>query len=150
MKTVTLSHDYDFPPEDVWFVATDLDCLKVAVEGVIAFRGLPGGQIYKGQDITVDVSLFGRLPYQPYRMRVVECDATVFRFRSDEVGAGVRSWRHHLWIEVTQTGCNLHEEIEIDAGLLTPLFRAWARFLYKRRHEPRLRMLARLAAERAD
>ena len=38
-------------------------------------------------------------------------------------------------------GSRLTDRIEIDAGLLTPLFVMWARYLYKARHKPRMRML---------
>lgn len=138
---VHLVHDYPFPARDVWRVATDLDHLKTVTEGLLAFRNLPHGEIHQGQEMCVEVSLFGRLPYQPYEMKVVEFDDATMAFTSEEKGAGVKTWRHSLSVATTPTGSRLTERIEIDGGLLTPLFAAWARYMYRQRHPPRLRIL---------
>jgi hypothetical protein len=141
---VDLIHEYPYPARLVWDVVTDLGFLKEVTSGLVAFRGLPSGKITLGQKIEVEVSLFGWLPYQAYRMELVEVDVRDHHFRSVESGAGVKSWTHRLRLEDTATGCRLIEKIEIDAGLITPAFRAWATFLYKRRHAPRLEILNRL------
>lgn len=141
-------HEYPHPPDRVWEVATDLDALQQVVSGLILFRGLPTGKIAQGQKLTVDVSLFGVMPYQPYEMQVLALNAKDRSFHSSERGAGVRSWQHHLKVEETPDGSRLVERIEIDAGLLTPLFRAWALLLYKKRHKPRLAILQGIAKGR--
>jgi hypothetical protein len=74
-------------------------------------------------------------------MEVLECDDARHILRSSEKGAGVKSWRHTLSITETPEGCRLTDQIEIDAGLLTPLFVIWAKYLYRARHKPRLRLL---------
>ncbi|MXQ08470.1 hypothetical protein GQ651_11495 [Alphaproteobacteria bacterium GH1-50] len=110
-------------------------------EGIVAFEGLPDGRTRTGQSIDVDVSLFGKLPKQAYHMDVLECDDAEMILRSVEKGAGVKSWRHTLSITPYEGGSVLTDTIEIEAGLLTPLFAAWARYLYNARHQPRLRLL---------
>lgn len=142
MKTVRLRHVYAHPPEQVWRVATDLDCLKEAVKGLLSFEGLPSGAIHKGQVIDVKVSMFGILPAQPYRMTLTEFDDAGFMFVSQEQGMGVERWQHTLRVLPQAQGAELIDEIEIEAGWRTPMIAAWARFMYKRRHQPRLRMLA--------
>lgn len=141
MKTVRLTHDYRADPRDLWALCIDLDALAYVMQGLISFEGLPSGQIYEGQEIVVQVSLFGRLPNQPYQMRVEECDANTMRVRSTEAGAGVQSWRHTMTIESIPEGSRLNDVIEIEAGWLTWAFAVWARYLYKRRHGPRQRLL---------
>lgn len=143
--TVKLSHDYPFSPENVWTVATDLGHLKTITHGLLNFRNLPRGQIYKGQHIKVQISLFGKLPYQPYEMTVLTCDPATMSFHSQETGAGVKSWDHALSVIPTKTGSRIEEEITIDAGLATWVFAIWARVLYRRRHAPRLKILEGLA-----
>ncbi len=146
-KTVHLTHPYSYPARQVWAVATDLDHLETVTAGLLAFRDLPSGAIYQGQHLTVQVSLFGTLPYQPYEMTVIEFDQDTMMFRSNEVGAGVKSWRHSLDVIAQGEGhCRIEEQIEIDAGVMTPIFAAWARFMYRKRHAPRLRILANDAA----
>lgn len=143
MKTVRLSHDYSADPCDLWALCIDFDALADMMKGLIAFEGLPSGQIYEGQEIVVQVSLFGRLPSQTYHMRVDECDANAMRVRSTEFGAGVKSWRHTMTVESLPDGSRLNDVIEIDAGWLTWAFALWARYLYKKRHAPRQRLLER-------
>ncbi len=140
--TVSLTHHYEAPADQVWRLATDFSALERVCAGMVSFRGLPEGRCETGQIIDVDVSLFGRLPWQPYRMDVVECDDTAMRLHSLEKGSGVKSWEHRMAVDPDGDGSVLRDEIRIDAGLLTPVFCWWARKLYGARHEPRLRMLA--------
>lgn len=144
LREVQLRHNYAFPAQAVWQVATDLDHLKIVTEGLLAFRDLPSGRIAEGQTLDVQVSLLGLLPYQPYRMQVVHSDDEQMRFASEEQGVGVKVWRHRLHVVSTATGAQLHETIEIDAGWKTPLFVAWARFMYRRRHPRRVGILRQL------
>lgn len=141
MKTVHLTHDYPVSPERLWALATDYDALARVMEGVVAFEGLPEGRVREGQQVTVMVSLFGKLPKQPYHMEVLECDDSRMVLRSSEQGAGVKAWRHRLTVTPTAQGSRLTDRIEIEAGLLTGVFALWARYLYGARHQPRLRLL---------
>lgn len=145
--TVKLSHDYSFPAEQVWAIATDLDHLRTVTNGLLTFRDMPSGRIHEGQHLKVQVSLFGKLPYQPYEMTVVTCDQANMSFQSEEVGAGVKSWRHALIVVPTKSGSRIEEEITIDAGITTWILAAWARFLYRKRHAPRLHILEALAKQ---
>ena len=86
------------------------------------------------------------MPPQPYAMTVVSCDDDAISFQSDEKGAGVRKWAHHLQVLPEGDGARIEEEIEIKAGLLTPLFYLWARTLYRHRHKPRLKLLTQARA----
>lgn len=141
MKTVHLSHDYPVSPERLWALATDYDALARVMEGVVAFEGLPSGRVREGEKVEVMVSLFGKLPKQPYSMEVLECDDSRMVLRSLEKGAGVKAWRHRLTVVPIEQGSRLTDRIEIEAGLLTGLFALWARYLYGARHKPRLRLL---------
>ncbi|SPH22366.1 hypothetical protein ASD8599_03109 [Ascidiaceihabitans donghaensis] len=142
-RTVTLTHDYPAPARPVWDIATDIDSYKEAMGKLIVFDGLPSGTISEGQTLDVRVSLFGIMPWQDYSMTVETCDHTAMTFQSDEKGAGIKSWRHHLSVIDTPTGSRLIDSVEIDAGALTFFFAWWAGIVYRARHKPRLRMLAR-------
>lgn len=143
MKVVRLQHNYDASPARVWALATDLDALETVMQGIIAFKGLPKEHVYTGQKFDIQVSLFGRLPWQPYSMEVLECDDDAMVLRSSEIGAGVKSWRHTLTVTATENGGScLTDHIEIEAGIMTVLIAVWARYLYRARHKPRLALLA--------
>lgn len=143
MKTVELRHFYDAAPARIWALATDYDALKTVMQGVISFEGLPEGRTKTGQICDIRVSLFGKLPWQPYRMEIVECNDDTMVLRSSEKGAGVKSWQHRLTVTETGSGGScLTDHIEIDAGLLTFAFAMWAQYLYAARHKPRNALLA--------
>lgn len=142
-KTIKLIHHYAAKPIDVWNIAIDFDCLHEVTDGLVSFTGMPKGAIMAGQKINVEVSLFGKLPKQPYYMEVLQCNHEAMTFSSSEHGTGVKSWLHTLSVKPTNTGCQLTEEIVIDAGIFTWLYAIWARYLYKARHQPRLKILAR-------
>lgn len=150
MRTVKLIHDYAAPARDVWQIAIDYDCLSEVMAGLVTFEGLPSGSVQAGQSMTVMVSLFGKLPAQPYHMEVVAFEDDEMRFQSSERGAGVKSWHHTLHVTPTETGCQLSDTIEIDAGWKTWMFALWARYLYAKRHAPRLRILHRRGALLSD
>lgn len=141
-RTITLTHDYPASARDVWEIATDMESYREAMGRLIAFDGLPKGTIEEGQRIDVRVSLFGIGPWQDYSMTVESCDHAAMEFQSDEHGAGIDSWRHHLTVTETPSGSRLTDTVEVDAGVLTPFFAWWAGVVYRARHKPRLRMLA--------
>ena len=141
MRTIELSHDYPVSAQRLWELVTDYDALAEVMKGIIKFDGLPSGHTRPGQSFTVMVSVFGVLPPQPYHMEVLECDDRRMVLRSTERGAGVKVWKHSLIVFPMADGSRLMETIEIDAGWLTFAFARWARYLYRARHKPRLRLL---------
>jgi hypothetical protein len=150
MRTIRLTHTYAAPARDVWQIAIDYDCLSEVMDGLVTFEGLPSGCVQAGQSMTVMVSLFGKLPAQPYHMEVMAFDDDAMQFQSSELGAGVKSWNHSLHVTPTEMGCQLSDTIEIDAGWKTAFFALWARYLYAKRHAPRLRILQRRGALLSD
>jgi hypothetical protein len=144
VKTVLVENDYATSPKRLWELVTDYGGLAEIMRGLVTFEGLPTGRTQTGQKMNVMVSMFGKLPSQPYYMEVLECDDSRMILRSSEKGAGVKSWRHTLTVTETELGCRLTDRIEIDAGLLTPLFVLWAKYLYQARHKPRMKLLQEL------
>ena len=74
MKTVIVQNDYSVAAARLWALATDYDALSEVMTDIATFEGLPSGRAQTGQKMEVMVSLFGRLPNQPYFMEIVECD----------------------------------------------------------------------------
>ena len=141
MKTVLIENEYAVAPEKLWAIVTDYDALAEVMKGIAAFEGLPTGRTKTGQKLSVMVSMFGKLPNQPYFMEILECDNTSMILRSSERGAGVKSWLHTLTVTETAAGSRLTDHIEIDAGMLTTVFALWAKYLYGARHKPRQKLL---------
>ncbi len=120
MRIVTLQNDYPVSTSRLWALAIDYATLSEVMEGLVSFEGLPAGRTKTGQRLKVMVSLFGKLPAQPYRIEVLECDNQRMILRSSERGAGVKIWLHCLTVMEIETGIRLQDRIEIDAGMLMP------------------------------
>ncbi|WP_375572821.1 SRPBCC family protein [Ahrensia marina] len=146
MARIVLSHDYPAPPQAVWQLAIDFDAFAKAMQGVATLRNLPTGRLQQGMVIDAEVSLLGKLPWQPHHMEIEVCDHQAMTFQSRERGPGIKRWDHHLKVTKTNTGCRLTDTVEIEAerSWLTPIYALWARFVYTRRHAPRMEMLNQL------
>ena len=141
--TIWLEHDYGggTTADRLFEVATDWDCLRESVKGLIEYRDLPDAPIRQDQVIRTAFSLFGLLPWQDWTMEVREFDEEKRRVVSHEFGGAVKAWDHTLTVAPTDDGARLVDLIFIEAGALTPVYAAWGRFMYGRRHRPRMRML---------
>lgn len=140
-RVVETAHYYPVAPELLWDVAIDWRKLGEVNRGMVTQIGLPEGRFETGQRLEIGVSAFGLLPAKPYVIEILECDDALRVMVSREHGAGVKSWDHVMRVEETAGGCRLIDRIEIDAGMMSRAFAAWARLLYHRRHKPRLRLL---------
>ena len=141
MIHLTLTHRYDVTPKRLWDLSTDLGSFEAMTRKLYRIQGLPEGRIHAGQDLRVKISIFGIGPWIDYRMHVLECDETAHRVVSEESGAGVKSWNHTFTVEPDGEGARLTDKLAIDAGWLSPVIGLWARYVYRSRHEPRLKLL---------
>ena len=139
----SISQAYPVPAADLWAAATDFAMLAEVCRPLITFEGLPEGRCQPGMEMDVKLRVFGVLPAQDYHMAIAHLDDAGMEVQSEERGAGVKSWRHHIRVIETPDGSQLTDTLEIDAGLLTPVIGRWARIFYHHRHRRRLRMFAR-------
>ena len=142
-RTITVELHYDAPAEMVWNINTSFETFERLMAGLVRFEGLPNsGQIYQGQVLDIHVSLLGKLPPTPFRIDVLECDHDAMRFCSSEQGAGVKTWLHTSQVRPKGDGCVLTDSVVIDAGWKTWAVCQWAKFIYRKRHGPRLDIIA--------
>lgn len=140
-RTIHLEHDYPDHPDTVWAFAKDFTMLAPMSEGSVAFQNLPQDPVVQGQVIEFLVKPFYTRRFNPYRVVMHEVNDAARRFVSHEDGAGVKSWIHTLSVVPTDTGCRQIDEIEIDAGLMTPLVALLAKRMYRKRGIARARLL---------
>ncbi|MDJ0823818.1 MAG: SRPBCC family protein [Paracoccaceae bacterium] len=141
MRRVTVVHDYPVPPQQVWALVSNYDSLQTVMRGKIAFADLPAGDIRQGDDLALRVSLFGLFPWRPYKLRIETCDAAAMHLQSREAGLGLCHWAHRIEVIPHNGGARLTDIIDIDAGWKTPIVSAFATWMLRARHRPRLRLL---------
>lgn len=81
--------------------------------------------------------LFGVVPLGAHTIFIERVDPVALEIQSREHEALVRHWDHLIRIRPTPDGNALYsDEIEITAGLLTPLVWAFAQWFYRHRQLP--------------
>lgn len=110
---------------------------------ILVMPGLPD-EFSLGDEVTFRLYLLGVFPLWRHTVRVVGAEPRAAR--TEEHGGPLRSWRHDLTVTpVSEHSCRYTDEVEIDAGRLTPLAAAVARVFYRYRHR-RWAALARVLA----
>lgn len=143
MARIEVVNEYPVSVGRLWSVATDLGALAMTMKGLLRYDGLPDCRARAGMVLDYEVSLLGLLPPRPWRVEVLVLDEAAHRFVTREAGAGLRRWDHTMVAEDMPGGSRLIEsvEVEAEAAWQTPIFRAFAAHVYRRRHAPRLALL---------
>ena len=141
-QTIRIESTYAASPDAVWAFAKDFSLLAPLSEGSVTFRGLSDVPVVQGQVVEFEVKPFYGRRFKPFRVTMVEVNDSARRFVSSEEGAGVKSWRHTLSVHAHGTGARQVDEIEIDAGLMTPLIALFAKRMYQKRAVVRAKLLS--------
>jgi len=111
------------------------ETLKRITRGLVSFEGQVPEKYEEGDVVHTRLRLFGLFPAYDYEMRCVLLDRAGGVLVSHEKGGLVRSWQHHISIQpLTATTSRHTDEVEIDAGLATPVVWALANVFYRVRH----------------
>jgi hypothetical protein len=110
---------------------------------VFGVRDLPAS-LAEGEELSTRLYWLTLIPAWTHTLRLIS--VTPRTMYSNEHGGMVRQWNHRLTFEpISATSCRYTDEVEIDAGLATPLVVAFARFIYRWRQH-RWRHVASLLA----
>ena len=145
MKRVRVATELDAPPERVWETVKSPDTLRYVTRGLLGFKGVGPipERLGEGDVIRVKLRLFHLLPAGPHEIRIVRLDDERRRIETNESGRMAETWNHVIEVEPDRAGRTRYsDEIEIDAGAMTPLVAGYARLFYRYRQR-RWRRLAR-------
>lgn len=99
---------------------------------ILTIRDLPE-TVAPGQRLVVRLALFGVVPLWEHTITVIA--GGTLEARTEEHGGPLRAWRHHLLVEpLSSTTCRYTDEVDLDAGRLTPVARTAATLFYRYRH----------------
>lgn len=149
---VCVSTSLDCPAEQVVDALREVDTLRRVSRGLLAFDGadgdLPRYWPLDGRPVALHIRpLHGPIGWR-HTIRLVEYDPDQGVLRSEESGGPVQRWAHRIEVRpVTSDRCTYTDDVEVEAGLLTPVMAGVAAVFYRWRQH-RWRALARtLAAE---
>ena len=119
------------------------DTFLYATRGTFGYTGADRypEKLHEGQEIQTRILFFHLIPAWRHHLHLVCVDEKRREILSQERGGFIRAWNHRIHIEPENTvRCRYTDEIEIRAGVLTPLVWAFAH-LSLRYRQLRLRRL---------
>lgn len=138
--SVRVHTDLPMPAEIACALARRPQTLCYVLRPLLSWRGDVPDRVEVGAEVAVRLRFFGVLPAWRHRIRIVSASAT--ETVTHERGGPIRTWRHRLVFEPTSDGgCRYTDEVDIDAGALTPLVTGFAQLMYRWRRR-RWRTLA--------
>jgi hypothetical protein len=152
MMTVRVQSVFECPPEKVWAELQTSAVHREIIRPLMRFHALdaPGApeRWSQGSTYRFRCYLFGVIPLGVHTILIERIDPVALEIQSREHEALVRHWDHLIRIRPTPDGHALYsDEIEITAGLLTPLVWAFAQWFYRHRQRRWRRIARRLATE---
>ena len=84
-------------------------------------------------DYLVGMRLFGLFPFGRQHIVISRSPSTTdtYAIRDNGHGDMIRKWDHHITIRSDPTGTHYTDDIQIEAGLLTPFVWLWAEVFYR-------------------
>ena len=128
-----------------WDTVKRPETLRYVTKGVLGFRTedeLPE-HYDAGETYRVKLLFFGFIPAWWHEISIERLDNSHREILTSEAGGAVKQWRHRITVDERGPWRSWYtDEIDIKAGLLTPLVWAYAQLFYRYRQR-RWRRLAR-------
>ncbi len=135
MRCIVQTH-LNSQAEKVWAAAKQSATLIFVTHGLLGFSGaekMPP-EWYPGAVFQTRFWFFHILPaWWKHRLEVTQVDENRKQITSHECGGMIRVWNHTIQIEPSSEGCNYCDELEIEAGWLTPVVWLYANLFYRYR-----------------
>lgn len=133
---LTLSSTFRAPAERVWALVGKSGTLRYVCRGVLGFSGADQfpERWQEGTRIETRLLFLGWIPTWRHELYFEAIDEQARRLHTRERGGPVSVWEHRIIVVPRPDGsCRYTDEVEIGAGLLTPLVWLFALLLYRYR-----------------
>jgi hypothetical protein len=136
-------------PALAWQAVQTLNLLQEVCTPLAQILPERGGQLplvwSEGETVRCRMKLFGFFPVGSRTLHFERIDQHTRQIQTRESDPLVRSWDHLISLSDTSDGhCLYRDEVEVHAGLLTPLVWLFAQCLYRHRHRRWQRVARRL------
>ena len=131
--------------ERAWRALKKRDTFLYITRGLLGFAGADEWpqEFRQGDTIETRLLFFHLLPAWRHTLHVVGLHEGDRELRSRESGGPIRQWNHTIVIDpVAEDRCHYTDEIDIEAGLLTPLVWVYAHAFYRYRQRRWRRLTA--------
>ena len=122
---------------EVWALEKDVSRLDQVSRPLLSLNLLPQAESTwrEGGVYRFEIKIFCLIPWAVHEVRMVRyCDQT-YTFETDESGGPIKVWKHtHQVLPLDPVRSICRDEIEIQAGVFSPLVWIIAQALYRKRH----------------
>jgi hypothetical protein len=138
-----------------WSAVQTSALLEEICAPLIYFRAEPGTEIPErwspGGANRLQPRMFGFLPLATRVLNWERIDQTAREIQTREHDAMIRRWDHRIHVEPAGDGsCRYTDDVQIEAGVLTPLVWLYAQWFYRHRQKRWQRVAKRLSAAGAS
>jgi len=139
------------PADAVWAAVQTGRLLEEVAAPLLRFRPSDGGALPErwplGVPLSLRLYLLGVVPFGPHELVVERVDDAARELQTRERSPLFRRWDHRITVEpVDARRARYVDEVEVDAGWLTPLAAALALVFFRHRHRRWQAVARRLAA----
>ena len=140
------------PPHAAWDEVQKSALLVEVARPLVVIKPLRGETLpqrwLEGATVRSKAYLFGIVPFGTRTLRFERVDQHAREIQTRERDALIKKWDHLIRIAEAHDGqTHYSDEIEIDAGLLTPLVWLFASWFYRHRQRKWQKVACRLAQE---
>lgn len=134
-----------------WNAVQTTDLFAKVAAPVASIRAMPGESLPERWSMDRAVHcrtyLFGFIPMGMRKLEFESIDPQTREIQTRESDGLVSRWDHHIRIRpADETSCWYSDDVEIEAGWLTPLVRLFAQAFYQHRHRRWMSVAKALAA----
>ena len=133
----TITSQLNISPEDAWYLVKKSSTLIFITKGLLSFSDNDHFPAEWVEDSTVASRLrfFGLIPAWKHQLHFQKVSDSELEITTEEQGGIVSKWKHRIKISSMHKGATslYSDEIEIEAGLLTPIVWLYANLFYRYR-----------------
>ena len=133
---VRVSTFLDISVNRAWATVTQTRTFHHVTHGLLSFRSAKSfpSEWHEGDQLEFKLYLFNVIPWWRHQLRVAHLDNERHELRLEGSGGPISVWNHTMRIErIAETLCLYTDELELRAGVFTPVAWLFAHSFYRYR-----------------
>ena len=147
---VSISSNINVSADEVWKLVKRSSTLLYVTRGLMGFKSLASdlpSEWQQGNTEKLRIMLFGIIPAWSHQISFKEISNSKMTMLTHESGGVVETWNHNISVKpVDKNNCYYTDDVEIKAGIFTPIIWLYAHFFYRYR-QLRWRLLVKQRAK---
>ena len=147
---VSISSNIQVSADEAWKLVKKSSTLLYVTRGLMGFRSLTSNlpsEWQQGSTEKLKIMLFGVIPAWSHQIIFEDISESQMAMLTHESGGVVKAWNHNISVRpVGNNSCYYTDDVEIEAGIFTPIIWLYAHIFYRYR-QLRWRFLVKQGAK---